>query len=75
MDYTGMAQGPWVGVPLPVCCNALYIVVLRNYTPKAGAPAAGISYVVYLEQSPQPLVALHGAHAAYRMHQRLLAFS
>ena len=59
--------------PLPVCCNALHIV--RNYTPKAGAPAAGISYVVYLEQSPQPLLALHGAHAAYRMHQPLLAFS
>ena len=58
------------GGPLPVCCNALHIV--RNYTPKAGA---GISYVVYLEQSPQPLLALHGAHAAYRMHQPLLAFS
>ena len=53
-----------------MCCNALHIV--RNYTPKAGA---GISYVVYLEQSPQPLLALHGAHAAYRMHQPLLAFS
>ena len=74
-----MAQGPWVGGPAARVVQCLMIhwspTSVRNYTPKAGAPAAGISYVVYLEQSPQPLLALHGAHAAYRMHQPLLAFS